>query len=146
MVMWYHMHQIWQMPQLLISNQTIFLDWPKHLVHCKYLELHPGRHHDGSEGERVWADGSDHDGWDVGMDHGSSCCHCIRCTSCRCRYYHTWGDTETHAHSELRHNITSKTLILYLNRWQPNILLKALKELLQATSPGFSVNSPVSPW
>lgn len=61
--------------------------------HSKYLELDAGRHHNGSEGERVWTDGGDHDGGDIGMDHRSSRCHRIRCTSCRRRNYHTWWDT-----------------------------------------------------
>lgn len=64
----------------------------------QYLELHPGRHHDWSEGERVRADGGDHDGWDVGMDHGSSCCHCVRCAACGCGDYHTWVDRDAKAH------------------------------------------------
>lgn len=38
----------------------------------QYLELHAGGHHDGPEGERVRADGRDHDGGDVGVDHGGS--------------------------------------------------------------------------
>lgn len=41
-------------------------------LHSTYHELHPSRHHDGPEGQRVRADGSDHDGRHVGVDHGGS--------------------------------------------------------------------------
>lgn len=36
------------------------------------LEFHSSRNHDGSEGQGVGADGGDHDGRDVGVDHGGA--------------------------------------------------------------------------
>lgn len=54
----------------------------------QYLEFHTSGHHDGSKGEGVRANRGDHDGGDVGMNHGRSCCHCVRCTSCWCRNDH----------------------------------------------------------
>lgn len=41
------------------------------------LELHPGWHHDGPEGQRVGADGGNHDGGNIGVDHGGSGGHSI---------------------------------------------------------------------
>ena len=42
------------------------------------LELHAGGHHDGSEGERVRADGGHHDGWHAGVDHTGAGSHRVR--------------------------------------------------------------------
>lgn len=85
--MFWHLMQ--RIPDLVMSART------KHTAQhrCKYLELHAGRHHNGSEGERVWTDGGDHDGGDVGMDHRGPRCHRVRCASCRRRNDHTWRDT-----------------------------------------------------
>lgn len=88
----------------LLQNIKHFNSFPSSsdFVKSKYLELHSSRYHDGPEGEWVRADGCDHDGWNVGMDHGSSGCHCVRSTSCRCWYYYTWG--------QKRHTCTNFTL------------------------------------
>lgn len=51
----------------------------------RYLEFHASGHHDGPKGEGVRANRGDHDGGDVGMNHGSPCCHSVRSTSCRRR-------------------------------------------------------------
>lgn len=77
---------------LLIARLQMSGTEPEHTTRhwCKYLELHAGRHHNGPEGERVWADGRDHDGWNVGVDHGGSCCHSIRCTSRGRGHDHAW--------------------------------------------------------
>lgn len=69
----------------------------------QYLEFHPSGHHNGSKGEGVRANRGDHDGGDVGMNHGCSCCHCVSCTSCWCRNDHAWWNTpipHTHTHKQ----------------------------------------------
>lgn len=38
----------------------------------------------------MWTDGCDHDGGYVRVDHGGSCCGCIRCAARGCRDNHAW--------------------------------------------------------
>lgn len=54
-----------------------------------HLQLHPGRHHDGPEGERVGADGGEHDGRHRGVDHGGTSSNSI------CGAARGGGDDET---------------------------------------------------
>ncbi len=52
-------------------------------------ELHSCGYHDGSKREGVRADGGDHDGRDIRVDHGSSRCGSIGCAARRCGNYYT---------------------------------------------------------
>lgn len=56
----------------------------------QHLELHASGHHDGPEGERVRADGRDHDGGDVGVDHGGPRRHGVRRAARRRGHDQTW--------------------------------------------------------
>lgn len=82
-------------PRRFVCQTTLKLQLFSQPTLRSHHELHSGRNHDGSKGERVGADGGDHDGRDVGVDHGSSRCGSVGRAACGGGNYYTC--TETHS-------------------------------------------------